>query len=120
MPPDAEFAQSEHSLVSVQHSAPAVAEQTATERSRMRPFRKLTALLQSNQTQAESLCHRCNSFLGGTVRLRRKCGAGWVTCGRLSIGLPKLSRNRQHADFRSAAGCRPGCHPAYKQRYGIR
>src|SRR5437588_11621612 len=38
-----------------------------------------------------------------------------VTCGRLSIGLPKLSRNRQQADLQSAAGC----HPAYKQRYGI-
>jgi hypothetical protein len=27
-----------------------------------------------------------------------------VTCGRLSIGLPKLSRNQQQADFQSAAG----------------
>jgi len=30
-----------------------------------------------------------------------------VTCGRLSIGLPKLSSNRQQADFQSAAGCHP-------------
>src|SRR5258708_23929165 len=30
-----------------------------------------------------------------------------VTCGRLSIGLPKLLRNRQQADFQSAAGCHP-------------
>jgi len=28
-------------------------------------------------------------------------------CGRLSIGLPKLSRNQQQADFQSAAGCHP-------------
>jgi hypothetical protein len=30
-----------------------------------------------------------------------------VTCGRLPIGLPKLSRNQQQADFQSAAGCHP-------------
>jgi len=30
-----------------------------------------------------------------------------ITCGRLAIGLPKLSRNQQQADFQSAAGCHP-------------
>src|SRR5258706_11686733 len=30
-----------------------------------------------------------------------------VTCGRLAIGLLKLSRNQQQADFQSAAGCHP-------------
>src|SRR5216684_7055832 len=30
-----------------------------------------------------------------------------VTCGRLAIGLPKLSRNQQQADFQSAAGYHP-------------
>src|SRR5260221_10538500 len=32
---------------------------------------------------------------------------GFVTCGRLSIGLPKLSRDQQQADFQSAAGYHP-------------
>src|SRR5260221_13573704 len=31
-------------------------------------------------------------------------------CGRFSIGLPKLSRNQQQADFQSAAGCHPAPH----------
>src|SRR5258706_11113782 len=30
-----------------------------------------------------------------------------ATCGRLSIGLPSLSRNQQQTDFQAAAGCHP-------------
>jgi len=30
-----------------------------------------------------------------------------ASCGRLEIGLPKLSRNQEQADFQSAAGYQP-------------